>query len=229
MREVSGVVGGVIPLGFTPHIESLKYCGLAIMLIVHFFDYVPQYHSAFLYGFGSIGLPLFVFALAFALEGKPVEQYPRLLLKLFAFAVLAQVASLTVRDGSILNVLFTLGVGIYAYWFYASTRVEWFHGFMLPAALVVGINSEFSLVGVALVFVALCWVRERNTNWLIAGLVLLALLTPYNGNIPAAFLALPVVWLVGRLPRDIPRVRGLFYWLYVGQFPIFWVARSVVL
>lgn len=69
-----------------------------------------------------------------------------------------------------------------------------------------------------LTFATWLWLREEGRAPP-AALVALAGICVYNGNGWALF-ALPLIWILGRIPADLPRWRWAFLGYYVGHLAL---------
>ena len=211
-------------------IEPLKWLALLIMLAEHWMRYVADDLPAWLFKAGRVVLPLFTFALALGLRAQPCSRLARILVRMFAWAVVAQ-ATLQLVDApdDRLNVLFTFALGVAA-----AYSVSCLKPLLLVTIVLCGIGAlswwcEFGPIGVS--FVAGCVTLARAEDRPLAGwvgvLALLALLAVPNGN-HYALAALPVALLLAALPVRVPRLRGAFYWAYALQFPVYAAARTVL-
>ena len=70
----------------------------------------------------------------------------------------------------------------------------------------------------ALTFATWLWLREEGRA-LPAALAALAGICVYNAN-GWALLAVPLVWILGRIPADLPRWRWAFLGYYVGHLVV---------
>ena len=200
------------------NLDLLKWIGAAAMLIDHFWLYVFGATVAS-EAIGSLAFPLFAVALA---QGTATQHYGsrvRTLQRLALGAVAAQGAVLVVREFLPLNVIFTLAAGIALD---TATRYELprLHRVTLVlAAVAVGFVAEYLHFGALLVW-ALCWLaRTQSVRALVAAAVLLCVVAPLNANWWA--LAAPaVLYFVSLIPRDTPRLKDAFYYVYVLQWPL---------
>lgn len=208
------------------NLDALKWIGAAAMLVDHLWLYVfgPTIASE---AVGSLAFPLFAIALAFGVSSQHYGSRVRTLQRLVLGAIAAQLALLTVRDFLPLNVIFTLaaGVALDTAWRYELPRAQRFA--LVAGAIAVGVDAEYLHFG-ALFVAALCWwARTQSDRALVASLVLLVVVAPLNANWWA--LAAPaVVAVVGLLPRDTPRVRDAFYYVYVMQWPLIAATASLL-
>lgn len=208
-------------------IESLKWLALAVMLAEHWMRYVAGAVPEWLFRCGRIVFPLFVFSFSMALGSQPCSKLPKVMARMFAWAVVAQ-AALQFVDAPErqLHVLFTFGLGLGAAYGLGCSRPS-----LLVALALLGIGvaarwCEFGFVGVAFVAGTIALVRAQDppaVAWLgVAGL--LAALAIPNGN-HFAWAAVPIAAIAWRLGAGPPRVRGAFYWAYALQFPVYAAAR----
>lgn len=208
------------------NLELLKWIGFAAMLV----DHVGAYALETVWwseAVGALALPLFALAFGAGLAKRPTRCGWVVLRRLVVWSFFAQVAVALVRDGFTLTALSTIALGLLL-WLSLAEGERWID--RAVACVFVAIAAcfvEFAHVGVAVVACA-CWFARRGTA--AAGTCLLlscAALMPFNGS-HAALLAIPLAMLVAALPRDLPRLRGVFYWGYVGQFPLLRVLRELV-
>ncbi len=219
--RIAGVGSGTI--------ESLKWLGLIAMVAEHWMRFVVGELPSWLYLCGRMAFPLFAFALALGLAGKTRSQLRATTLRAFIWALVAQACMqlMDAPDGQ-LNVLFTFGLGLALVDIFDCVRSPFFRAVALFAAAAVAIWCEFGIVGVAFVAgaVALCRAQVPPAAAWAAVLGLLVALAIPNGN-HFALVALPVAILVWRFGIVVPRVRGLFYWAYALQFPVYSAARLI--
>lgn len=211
-------------------IESLKWLGLAVMLAEHWMRYVVGEWPQWLYLAGRMAFPLFVFALALGLSGQPSPKLRAVLIKMLIWALVAQAAlQLVGVPATQLNVLFTFSLGLAAAQAFALLRSTFLLAITLAAIGAVSLWCEFGPIGVAFVAgsVALARMDAPATAAWIAVAGLLAALAVPNGN-HFALAAVPVALVVWRLGIKVPRLRGMFYWVYALQFPVFAVARTAL-
>ena len=211
-------------------IEPLKWLALLLMLAEHWMRYVAGDLPPWLFNAGRLVLPLFTFALALGLRAQPCSGLARILVRMLAWAVIAQ-ATLQFVDApdDRLNVLFTFALGVAAAYSFSC-----FRNFPLVTLVLCAIGAlswwcEFGPIGVAFVAgcVTLARAGDRPVAAWIAVLALLALLAIPNGN-HYALAALPLTLLLAGLPLRVPRLRGAFYWAYALQFPAYAAARMVL-
>jgi hypothetical protein len=190
------------------------------MLADHFGVYVLGRSVEALELVGALALPLFSVSLAFALPLRPPVHERQVILRIAVWAGIAEWAARLVRPDGPLTVLATLACGVAVWHFVRHGRSATERVVSVVGALGVSMFAEFGYAG-ALLVASLLW-AARGGGWVAwAGAsVWLAWLFPFNAS-HGALLAIPVVALVSALPRDIPRIRGFFYWAYVGQFPAF--------
>src|SRR5262245_4295377 len=194
-----------------------------LMLGEHWMRYVVGSRPPWVYACGRVVFPLFAFALALGIRTLTAPKLRAVMVRMLVWAIIAQVLlQLVDAPARQLNVLFTFALGLAAAWGFESVRSPFLLALCLGALAVVGVWCEFGVVGVALVAATVALARAEDppvAAWVVvAGL--LALLAVPNGNY-WALMAVPVAWLVWRLGIRVPRVRGVFYWTYALQFPVF--------
>ena len=211
-------------------IEPLKWLALLLMLAEHWMRYVADDLPAWLFACGRLAFPLFAFALALGLRGQPCSKLMGVLFRMLVWAAVAQ-ATIQLVDApeDRLNVLFTFAFGLAAAHAVACIGSELLAAIILGAIGILSLWCEFGLVGVAFVAacVALARAGDRPRAAWVAVLVLLALLAIPNGN-HFALAAVPLTLLVKMLPTSVPRLRGVFYWAYALQFPVYAGARALL-
>lgn len=207
------------------HLELVKWAGVFCMLVDHVALYVTGSTEAS-EAWGSLALPLFAFALA---EGTRAQDYGRrmaTLERLLVWALVAQVALLTVRELQPLNVVFSLCVGLWidTTFRYAAARSH--RALAIAAGCGVGFGAEFGHFAMLLTLAMCHNSRERSVMSVAVVLAALLPLSLFNGS-HWAFAALGVIALAAIVPRDLPRTRGAFYWIYAAQWPALAVVTSV--
>lgn len=199
------------------NLDLVKWTGVAVMLVDHVWLYVygATWWSE---AAGALAFPLFAVALAEGVKNQSPASRLRTLRRLLIGAAVAQACLLLVRDSLPLNVIFTLGLGLALDTVWRS-RSEW--GAIAIAAAIAGVGrlADFNVVGVALVFFACRWTATRCDRWLAAGVASIALLFPWNGN-HVALGALPLLWAISRMPKEVPRLPNAFYVIYAAQWPL---------
>lgn len=220
MSAVAEEVGSLVTIR---NLEWLKWLGFGCMIIDHIGFYVFGVIHPVAEAFGALALPLFAVALGAGIAWNP-EIWVRVAFRMLRFAFAAQIAVMLVRGPFPLTIISTLfcGLGIFI-WAHAEEPLLKKIGAIALLSFV-GVFTEFTLVGVAFVTFTLAAVRYGTLVWVVPWWLLLAALTPFNGNL-WAFAVLPIIVFVSMFPSDLGRIRGVFYWLYVVQYPILWVAR----
>lgn len=208
------------------NLDVLKWLGAGAMLADHVGLYMltPSVWSEAL---GSLAFPLFAVALAEGIAAQNYGSRVRTLVRLLAGAIAAQLALLTVRDFLPLNVIFTLaaGVALDTAIRYDMPRVQ--RAALFLAAFAVGFHAEYLHVG-ALFVLALCWrARAPSDRAFYVCVALLGVVAPLNGNWWSVA-ALPLVALVALVPRDTPRIRDAFYYIYILQWPLLAAGAQLV-
>ena len=200
------------------------------MLTEHWMRYVAEDLPPWLFACGRLAFPLFAVALSLGLRGQSCSKLLRVLVRMLAWAVVAQVTIQFVdAPEDRLNVLFTFALGLAAAYGVGCNSSPLLVAILLAAIGVISLWCEFGLVGVAFVAacVALARASDRTLAAWMAVLALLALLAIPNGN-HYALAAVPITLLVAMLPLQVPRLRGAFYWAYALQFPVYAGARLLV-
>lgn len=197
-------------------LEFTKWCGVFCMLYDHL-DAFAGWPLPFAQAIGSAGLPFFVVALGAAVNDCGTAKLVELVRRFLVVGIIAQVAVLFVRDGLPLNILFTFISGILV-----VMAVESESSLRIAAlgisGVALGIVSEYSFLGTALVVASMLYYRRGVSPWWIVG-ASLPLYVFNEGHFFAPFSVLASVWLVENGPR-LPRFRRGFYPIYVLQFPL---------
>lgn len=208
-------------------IETLKWLALLVMLAEHWMRYVVGELPTWVYDCGRVVFPLFVLSLALGLRSQPCEKLRAVLVRMVAWAVVAQVTIQFVdAPTGQLNVLFTFSLGLAAAYGLGCMTPSFGLALGLCAIGAVATQCEFGVAGVAFVTAAVAIARAKElppAAYLVVLGTLVALAVP-NGN-HYALAAAPVAVLVWILRIRLPRLRGAFYWAYALQFPALAGAR----
>src|SRR5262245_62087120 len=94
------------------HSELLKWLGVVAMVIDHANSYLLDGAYPWMYQVGRLALPLFAFSLGCGLGSRPVAARVGVMRRLLGFALVAQLPAVLVRHDAVLNVLFTLFLGV---------------------------------------------------------------------------------------------------------------------
>lgn len=207
-------------------IEPLKWLGLALMLIEHVCRYVLDVFPPVVYVLGRMVFPLFAIALAVGLRDSDVVQRRNVALRLLVWGLPTAGIIYLVRDPVPLNILFTFafGVTLHSVWRgVGRARV-----LVAVVMLLLGFVVEYGPAGVAAVALFCAAVREESRTELALHFAvgILAVCIANASWVP--LLAPLVVAAVVTSGVEIPRVRRLFYWSYVGQWPVFAVLRGLL-
>lgn len=210
------------PVRLTPlseRVELIKWLGVVLML----WD-----HSKYLGGglpawqvMGRGAYPLFALAFGYALSVVPDSR--QLLVRLLYMGLIAEcVGAWTVTGDGDLNVLFSFAL---VAWLEHSRRAGaspagWF--LRIVVVLAVSPLVEYGAAGLALTAVASHY--WRRPDWIRAALLAVAsllLLVPNYSFLGTWWLLAALVLL--QAPIGLPRIPRVFYWVYVGQWPLLWV------
>lgn len=206
---------------------TLKIIAIISMLIDHighiFFPEVMIFRII-----GRIAFPIFAYVLA---EGfhytKDVKKY---LLRLGLFALLSEIPYDLAIMGSVLefshqNVFFTLFFGVLM--LYVMSRIK--NVIMQYAVVLVAIllcqflHTDYSNIGVLLVFIFYVFRQRKAEKLLIAGLIFLGL----TGGIQLyALLALPLIALYNG--EQGPKMKAFFYLFYPAHLLILYLVHLIV-
>lgn len=206
---------------------TLKMIAIVSMLIDHighiFFPQVMIFRII-----GRISFPIFVYVLA---EGfyytKDVKKY---LLRLGLFALLSEIPYDLAIMGSVLefshqNVFFTLFFGVLM--LYVMSRIK--NVIMQYAVVLVAVfvcqflQTDYSSIGVLLVFIFYVFRQRKAEKLLIAGLIFLGL----TGGVQLyALLALPLIVLHNG--EQGPKMKAFFYLFYPAHLLILYLVHIIV-
>ncbi len=214
----------------TGRLEAIKWLGLVVMVVEHWYRYVVGELPHWLYLCGRLAFPLFVIALALGLRQQARDRLASTVLRALAWAIAAQaLLQLVDAPAGRLNVLFTFTVGIALVVAFERVASTFVRALAMAAAGAISLSCEFGPFGVAFVAAAVGLFRANEppaAAWF-GVLALLAALAVPNGN-AIALAAIPValvVWLSG---VRVPRLRGVFHWAYALQFPVYAAAHQVL-
>jgi len=204
-----------------PALELLKWLGLAAMLVDHVARFVFNSPSSLSEHIGTFAFPFFAVALTAGLAQRNLSRY--LCRRFYVGIVLAQLLWIPVVGIFPVNVLATLFLGVLVY------EVERAHGPIPALALFLGsLFVEFGPFGVLMVY-ALRWSFHRlELSPILLALIAAIFLTPWNSGSPLAPVAVGMAYLVVLSPFGLPRCRGIFYYAYILQWPLLWLAGALV-
>jgi hypothetical protein len=210
------------------NLDTLKWLGVVAMLVDHVWLYVFEAPTSYSEAAGALALPLFAFAVAEGVRSQTLVSRTRTLERLLLGALGAQIAMLCVGHIYPLNIIWGIGAGVALDTVLRYDLRGWRRWFVIGGAFVLGFVVEFGWLGTAVVL-ACCYNARRRADWS-GGLVivLLALLAPWNGGGFWALLALPIVWIASALPREVPRLRNGFYYVYALQWPLLAALRFLI-
>ena len=211
-------------------IEGLKWIALACMLGDHINKYLLNGTTEWLYDFGRLAMPLFMFVLAFNLARRDTLEkgaHNRVMARLAVFGILATPAFLAL-GGLIsgwwpLNILFALLI------FTMIVRLieigSWPACAMAALTFLLG-GSVIEFWWPVLLFGIATWSYIRRPSLL----ALCAIVISYvafgwiNGNQWAAASGL-LILSASRVAITIPRCRWFFYAFYPGHLSLIWALR----
>lgn len=203
--------------------EYCKWLGFLAMIADHYNKLVaiPVLGGDGLAGFNEFGrltFPLFAVALATGVSAATQGKRLQVVQRLMVWGLIATPVHVVLWWSPQLNVLFTLAAGLACY---AIAR-EWTTSrstqsmLAIGGWLLIGAFSEYSLPGVLMVWAG-CRFAAAPT-WRSWGIWCATVYTLgiINGN-QWALAVVAVLALVSVSGITVPRVRGLFYWLYPGH------------
>lgn len=222
VEALPGRNADILSGGWVRNLEALKWAGLLAMLVDHVGLFVVG-ASPLTEAVGALALPLFGIAFGAGAARIPLYRWRDLLVRLLICATAAQVCRVVAFGPYAANIVFGFALGLGIAWAWVRPGAPlWLRLGGAAAGLLLSFAVEFGPFGVA--FLSAVLVASRTGSrvaWWLAGAAGAALWVP-NGT-AAVLLTVPVVLLVGALPRDLPRVRGAFYWAYVAQWPALWL------
>lgn len=192
-------------------VEALKWFALVCMLQEHVMRFVFDAWPLWSYALGRLAFPLFAIALCRAVDTRSEL---KVIQRLVVWGLIAQ----ALRVGfdlqpEPLNILFTFALGL------AGASFWWLGGrWVLAAAVCValGVFVEYGMLGVLFVLALRVFFVRLNASVLV--LAVAALWLSQQAYMPlAAFLVAPII---AAAVSDVPRVRGIFYWVYALQWPL---------
>lgn len=130
-------------------IKSLKWLALGIMFVEHWMRYVVGDTPEWIFRTGRVVFPLFVFALALALRSQSCSKLLKVIVRMFAWAIVAQ-ATLQLVDApeGQLNVLFTFAGAIALARAGDPPAIVWLAVTGLLAALAIPNGNQYALAAV---------------------------------------------------------------------------------
>lgn len=207
-------------------IEAWKWVGMVAMLIEHVAHFGVGMEQGWPFVIGRLAFPLFTVALAYGLAEKSVPELLRAAGRLALWGCAAGIVGLAVRDFAPLNVLFTFALGVLVHW-----SIRHYHRgavFVFLGASCASLLVEYGFFGVMAVACALHGARQRTAwsqlGWLVFAVLLISMVR-FN---ELAVLSIPVLLLLDAVKVEIPRVRRMFYWVYVGQWPLIAAVRVLM-
>lgn len=211
---------------------NLKWIALAAMTLDHLNKYGFQGALPFAFELGRMALPIFAIVLGCNLaRPQALAQgiYARTARRLLIAALIAQIPFFAVGGTIVwawpLNVLFTLWVGCQIVWTLDRggrfARIRAVVHFVLGGALV-----EFWWPAIALVIGAWLWGRGKPVGAVSAAVFGFAGLQLINGT-AWAWLSIPLVAAIGRLPFASPRCSRFFYVFYPAHLLALWAIQGI--
>lgn len=209
-------------------VETLKWLGLALMVVDHINKYLYQGHVPWMFDAGRVVMPIFGIVLAWNLARGNEATAWRAVRRMLVVAALASPAFMDMQEGRWwpLNILFTLATGAAV----IALLQRGPKGVMLATVLAVpaGVVVEFFWPAIGATVAAWYWWRAPSWRPALAWTFCMALLVPINGN-AWAFAALPIVLIASRLDFAVPRFRWIFYAAYPLHLFILWSMQWIKL
>lgn len=216
-------------------LEALKWLALTLMVVDHVDAYLLGRESSAMYAAGRTVFPLFAFVFAFNLarpgnEAAADRAFARLLL----FGLAAQFFAMALRraaepDGQWwqLNILMTFALCVPL--IRATRGTPRWYAWALSGVviLILGAIVEFHWFGLLYVIAAYHFCARRTRITCAVWLASAGLLFFENGN-AWALAAIPVIFAVGRISLEVPRLKWLFYAFYPAHLAGFWVLHRML-
>lgn len=223
-----------MPLLNSSQIELCKWLGFLAMIADHANKLLFDGSMVGWAEFGRLAFPLFAFALSAGLSGSARAGVDRVALKLLLWGGISTLVTMPVWGGFRLNIFYTLAAGVLVGQFVwdllqPSDResISFDRTCVVLASILLSIFMEYQLVGVFMVAVTFVAYRAQSLLalawWVIS--VGLLLLENYNNWSTAAVLVLAVLQFV---QLRVPRIRGVFYWLYPSHLAVLGFAGWVL-
>lgn len=208
--------------------EVLRWLALLAMVVDHVgVIFVPPEWSPAFRATGRVAWPLFALLLAYnvAVRGVDPRRYlPRLAL----FTLLAQVPHTLAFGWVAVSIMGTLFLGALSLSLLERRISSPPLALLLAAAILFAANFvEYGLPGILLV-IAAWWALKTNSvlAWLVAAVAVGLVNMPWR-LWPYGLLALPVAWIISRLPAGLPR-SGLLPWIfYPGHLLVLVLIREL--
>lgn len=206
---------------------TLKMIAIITMLIDHiglvFFPEVMLFRII-----GRISFPIFAYVLAEGIHyTKDITKY---ILRLGIFALLSEIPYDLAVMGSVLefshqNVFFTLFFGVLMFWGMSKTKnIILQYGIVAIVILLCQfLNTDYSDIGILMIFIFSVFRQRRIEKLLIAGLILIGL----TGGLQLyALLALPLIALHNG--EQGPKIKTFFYLFYPTHLLILYIVHLIV-
>ena len=206
---------------------TLKMIAIITMLIDHiglvFFPEVMLFRII-----GRISFPIFAYVLAEGIHyTKDITKY---ILRLGIFALLSEIPYDLAVMGSVLefshqNVFFTLFFGVLMFWGMSKTKnIILQYGIVAIVILLCQfLNTDYSDIGILMIFIFSVFRQRRIEKLLIAGLILIGL----TGGLQLyALLALPLIALHNG--EQGPKIKTFFYLFYPAHLLILYIVHLIV-
>jgi hypothetical protein len=168
--------------------------------------------------FGRLAFPLFAFTLAQGVDELTLLHRVHIFRRVFFCALVSQVFFWALWGRVDFNVVLTLAMALLVSIAWDRSKGS---GLVLAvAALVASVGVEFDWPGMMMALCMFGAVRTKGPGGVVLFVLGLSFVNLPNGN-AWAYWALPVLLLMGNLGVQVPRVRGLFYWLYPAHMALF--------
>lgn len=210
-------------------LEALKWIALLLMTGDHVNKYLFNGTKEWLFDFGRLAMPLFVFVLAYNLARPDTLArgvYHRTIWRLFFVGCLSTPPFIALGNVAYgwwpFNIMFTLAAT-------AGVLLLIDRGSMsryaMAGALFVAAGSVVEFCWPALGLGVATWLYVRRPSWMTLGVAVAALggVLYVNGN-GWAILAIPLAWAASRANLGMPRLRWAFY----SYYPLHLVALLLI-
>lgn len=214
-----------VPLIGVQALEAIKWLAVVLMLTEHFCHFVLGHLPYAVMATGRLVFPLFALALAVGCAHKSNAERFVVVQRLLVWALVAALARVFLLDWVPLNVVFTLAAGLAVNVILGALGRGRFI-YATPIVLI-GSGMEFGSAGVLAVHFFCNFARDQSRRGWMDAVLASALVCLANGNF-WALAAMPVAISISNADIELPRVKRLFYWSYVGQWPLFAAMKALL-
>lgn len=221
------------------NLEALKWLALVLMTSDHINHFILNGSVAILMYAGRLVLPIFAFALAYALAQHNALKsgvYRRVFIRLSIAGTIAMVPYIAIRGWQSLNILFSLLLGAFISQLIlqqeayktsleqpkllkkSSKKSSWIQSNYGLVALIIfsylGWAVEYMWLGPGVFLSAWYFCKRPSYLSFFICIMVLVLLYPFSGNTFYALLAVPTIALFIKFNLTVPRIKYIFYIYY---------------